>query len=154
MSYPLINFAGIHLVPNLIAYACTFPTVCAFLNDTNRNIGSIALFRLSITATVLRGASDIRMRCFRKRKINGFIRTELWKYSRDLNYPGEILMWWSASLSVVSAFPKAWYLYIGARANALLFPVVSIPMADKRQSVKLGLDEYKKQTRMPLPIKK
>ena len=35
-----------------------------------------------------------------------------------------------------------------------MFMVVSIPMADKRQSRKEGFDQYKKETRMLLPIKK
>ena len=43
---------------------------------------------------------------------------------------------------------------VGAVANTLLFLVVSIPMADKRQSRKEGFAEYKKQTKMLLPIKK
>jgi len=36
----------------------------------------------------------------------------------------------------------------------VLFLAVSIPMAEKRQSRKPGFAEYKKQTRMLLPIKK
>jgi len=45
-------------------------------------------------------------------------------------------------------------LVAGAVANTVLFLAVSIPMADKRQSRKDGFAEYKKQTRMLLPIKK
>ena len=52
------------------------------------------------------------------------------------------------------AAPSAWYLVAGAVANTVLFLAVSIPMADKRQSRKDGFAEYKKQTRMLLPIKK
>jgi len=36
----------------------------------------------------------------------------------------------------------------------VLFFAVSIPMADGRQSKKEGFADYKKQTRMLLPIKK
>lgn len=36
----------------------------------------------------------------------------------------------------------------------VLFFIVSIPMADKRQSSKLGYAEYKDGTRMLLPIPK
>ena len=56
--------------------------------------------------------------------------------------------------SVLCAAPSAWYLIAGAVANTVLFLAVSIPMADKRQSRKDGFAEYKKQTRMLLPIKK
>ena len=63
-------------------------------------------------------------------------------------------MWWGVGLSVVCAAPSAWYLAAGALANTVLFLAVSIPMADGRQSRKAGFAEYKKQTRMLLPIKK
>lgn len=55
---------------------------------------------------------------------------------------------------MLCAAPNAWYLIAGAVANTVLFLAVSIPMADKRQSRKDGFAEYKKQTRMLLPIKK
>jgi hypothetical protein len=42
----------------------------------------------------------------------------------------------------------------GALANTVLFFAVSIPMAEKRQSRKEGFGEYKRATRMLLPIKK
>ena len=41
----------------------------------------------------------------------------------------------------------------GAALNTLLFIFVSIPMADERQSRKAGFEEYKKETRMLLPIR-
>jgi steroid 5-alpha reductase family enzyme len=63
-------------------------------------------------------------------------------------------MWWGISLSVVCAIPERWYLIAGAFINTCLFLFISIPMADNRQSQKQGFDEYKKQTRMLLPIKK
>ena len=103
---------------------------------------------------VLQGTSDCQMHKYRKNKATPFIRNGLWKYSRHPNYLGEILMWWGIGLSVVFASPTAWYLLVGALANTALFLAVSIPMADKRQSRKDGFDEYKKQTRMLLPIKK
>ena len=81
-----------------------------------------------------------------------FIRNGLWKYSRHPNYLGEIIMWWGIALSVVCAVPERWYLIAGAFINTCLFLFISIPMADNRQSQKQGFDEYKKQTRMLLPI--
>lgn len=54
----------------------------------------------------------------------------------------------------IDFFRGAWYLAAGALANTVLFLAVSIPMAEKRQSRKVGFDAYKKQTRMLLPIKK
>lgn len=152
--YPLINFLGIHLVPTLVVYACVLPAAFLFQNNFSANAGSFIFFFVSIGATALQTVSDIQMQRFRKRKTGGFIRDGLWKYSRHPNYLGEILMWWGVALSVFSVAPNAWYLLSGAAANTLLFLFVSLPMAEKRQGKKDGFDEYKKQTRLLLPIKK
>ena len=94
------------------------------------------------------------MHKFRKENIGGFIRVGLWKYSRHPNYLGEILVWWGVAICSVILIPSKWYLITGAIANTLLFLFISIPMAEKRQSRKPGYYEYKKQTRILLPIKK
>lgn len=152
--YPLINFIGIHMVPTLVVYGCTLPAVYAIINGTEANIGSVIFICVSFGAAIMQGIADIQMHSFRKNRIGTFIRCGLWKYSRHPNYLGEILMWWGVALSVVCAAPEALYLLSGAIANTALFFSVSIPMADGRQSRKEGFAEYKKETRMLLPIKK
>ena len=152
--YPIINFVGIHMVPTLIVYGCTVPAVYAVLHHGTWNIGSVIFFLLSVGAAVLQGTADIQMHHFRKNRTGTFIRVGLWKYSRHPNYLGEILMWWGVALAVTCVHPQAWWLCAGAIANTVLFLVVSIPMADNRQSTKPGFAEYKKQTRILLPIKK
>lgn len=152
--YPLINFVGIHMVPTLVVYGCILPAVYAIREGISANTGSIFFLCLSFGAAVLQGVADIEMHKFRKNRDGAFIRHGLWRYSRHPNYLGEILMWWGIALSVVCAVPSAWYLMAGAVANTLLFFFVSIPMAERRQSRKEGFSEYKKATRMLLPIKK
>ncbi len=152
--YPIINFVGIHMVPTLIVYGCVLPAVYAIREGLILNVGSTFFIILSICAATMQGVSDIQMHKFRSNRDAMFIRHGLWKYSRHPNYLGEILMWWGVGLSVVSADLSAWYLIIGALTNTLLFLFVSIPMADGRQSRKVGFEEYKKETRMLLPIKK
>lgn len=158
-AYPLVNFLGIHLFPTLVVYACCLPAVNIIrLGVTNLNAGAIIFFCTSILAVVLQTVSDIQMQAFRKKKeegkASGFIRVGLWKYSRHPNYLGEILMWWGIGLYGVCAMPSSWYLLAGALVNTLMFLIVSIPMADRRQAQKQGYEEYKAQTRMLLPIKK
>ena len=63
-------------------------------------------------------------------------------------------MWWGIALYALSVTPATWWLIAGAVANTVLFLAVSIPMADGRQSKKEGFTQYKKQTRMLLPIYK
>lgn len=152
--YPFVNFAGIHMVPTLVVYACVLPAVYAFLHSGVWNVRSIIFFGLSICAAIMQGVADYQMHRFRKHRNGAFIHDGLWKYSRHPNYLGEILMWWGVALSVISIFPNAWYLGLGALANTLLFLGVSIPLADGRQSQKPEYEAYKNQTRMLLPIRK
>lgn len=154
LFYPLINFVGIHMVPTLVVYACVLPAVYALREGLDANAASVLLLAVSLGAAVMQGIADIQMHRFRKKRDSAFIRCGLWKYSRHPNYLGEILMWWGVGLSVVCAAPNAWWLAVGALANTVLFLAVSIPMADGRQSRKPGFDQYKRQTRMLLPIKK
>lgn len=152
--YPFVNFTGIHMVPTLIVYACTLPAVYAFLHDSAWNAGSIVFFCVSVGAVILQGVADFQMHRYRKHRTGVFISSGLWKHSRHPNYLGEILMWWGVALSVISVFPSAWYLSLGAIANHTLFLIISIPLADGRQAQKPEFDEYKSQTRMLLPFRK
>lgn len=152
--YPLINFIGIHMVPTLVVYGCTLPAVFAILEGLSLNMGSLVFVLLSFCAASMQGIADIQMHKFRKNRTGNFIRTGLWKYSRHPNYLGEILMWWGIALAVICSMPSAWYLMAGAFANTLLFLTVSIPLAEGKQSVKEGFVDYKKQTRMLLPVTK
>ena len=152
--YPLINFVGIHMVPTVVVYGCILPAVWAVINGVAANLGSVIFLCVSLGAATMQGIADYEMHTFRKNKNGAFIRNGLWKYSRHPNYLGEILMWWGVALSVICVAPTAWYIATGAFANTILFFAVSIPMADGRQSRKEGFAEYKKQTRMLLPIKK
>lgn len=156
--YPFINFTGIHMVPTLVVYGCTIPAVYVMIQNPKLNLLTCVFLLQSVCAMLLQGSADIQMHRFRKAKsqgkASGFIRTGLWKYSRHPNYLGEILMWWGIGLAAVFSLGFKWYFLAGAIANTLLFLIVSIPMADKRQSAKEGFAEYKKNTRMLLPIRK
>ena len=153
-AYPLINFIGIHMVPTLVVYACILPAVYAIREALPLTLASAVFVALSVFAAVTQGIADVEMHKFRKCRDGAFNRHGLWKYSRHPNYLGEILMWWGIALAVTFAAPHAWYLSLGALLNTALFLLVSIPLADGRQSKKEGFAEYKKQTRMLLPIRK
>lgn len=150
--YPVINFLGIHLVPTLIVYGCTLPAAYLVVSAYQPGFG-LAFYLISLLAVILQLVSDIQMHKYRKNRTTPFIRNGLWKYSRHPNYLGEILMWWGVAL-VALALTDMWLAIGGAVLNTLLFLFVSIPMADKRQSQKEGFLDYKKQTRMLLPLKK
>ena len=152
--YPIINFLGIHLFPTIVVYLCITPAVYLVKFNVEANIFTIIFFAISLLSVLLQGASDIQMHKYRKNRQTPFIRDGLWKYSRHPNYLAEILMWWSIGLLVVLTVNNNYYFLAGAMINMLMFIFISIPMADKRQGRKEGFMEYKKQTRMLLPIKK
>ncbi|MBQ9734549.1 MAG: DUF1295 domain-containing protein [Clostridia bacterium] len=152
--YPIVNFLGIHLFPTLVVYLCVLPVVYGIVLGAELNVLSIVFCALSFGAMTMQGVADVQMHKFRKNGTGGFIRVGLWKYSRHPNYLGEILMWWGMAFAFICAVPSAWYFGAGALVNTLMFLIVSVPMADKRQSKKVGFDEYKSATRILLPIKK
>ena len=153
-AYPLVNFVGIHLVPTLVVYLCTLPAAFVIYYGAKLSPLSLVGIALSLFAAALQCISDIQMHKFRKNRTSPFIRIGLWKYSRHPNYLGEILMWWGVGIFAVILMPSYWFLLGGAVANTLLFAFVSIPMADKRQAKKDGFEEYKRKTRVLLPLPK
>ncbi len=151
--YPVINFIGIHLVPTLVVYACTLPAAFAIVEAWEFTPFSLVFSLLAVFSALMQGVADIQMHKFKKSKMGGFIDTGLWKYSRHPNYLGEILQWWCVALAV-AASAHALPILTGALLNTLLFLLVSIPMADGKQSKKDGWAEYKGKTRMLLPLPK
>ena len=153
--YPLVNLIGIHIVPTLVVFFAILPAVYVIENDeAPKSALYIIFFITAILSALLQGISDCQMHKYRKNRKEPFIRVGLWRYSRHPNYLGEILMWWSVGFYAVSVIGFEWYSLTGAAINTVLFLAVSIPMADGRQAKKEGFEEYKRQTRMLLPIKR
>ena len=110
-----------------------------------------------IFATILELISDLNMAKFKEIRTSKdeIINVGLWKYSRHPNYLGEILFWYGVALVLILNNLSMWYVIIGAIMNTMLFLFISIPLAENHlKSYKAGFDEYKKRTRMLLPIKK
>ena len=91
--YPLINFAGIHMVPTLIVYMCTLPAVYVVITELDANAGSYIGMAVCIGAATLQLVADTQMHKYRASGEHGLIRTGLWKYARHPNYLGEITFW-------------------------------------------------------------
>ena len=150
--YPIVNLFGIHFVPTLIVFMCMLPAFYAIENGLKAAPLSYVFLLVSLLAALLQLVSDVQMHSFRRSRKGGLIRNGLWKNSRHPNYLGEILMWWGVGLSVFSAAPAKYWLLTGTLANMLMFLFISIPMADRRQSLKPGYDAYRARTRMLLPL--
>ena len=155
--YPIVNFVGIHYFPTLIVYFCVLPSVYLvfYQNENKLNLFSIIFLIGSFFSTILEAEADREMHVFKKKKDNNnFIRIGLWKYSRHPNYLGEILFWWFIGLYCISIIKDYYFILIGAFLNTMLFIFISIPLADNHQRRKNGFEQYYKETRMLLPLKK
>ena len=160
--YPAINFLGIHMFPTVIVFACMIPAVHLFEYTRNNPPAVLPKWTVGIAlcillAVLLQGTADLQMHRFRRSGTQGLMRQGLWKYSRHPNYLAEILVWWFVGLFAFFATPMPWYYLTGAFANTLMFLFISIPMAENRQSQKVGKEafaEYKSQTRILLPVRR
>lgn len=153
--YPLISLFGIHMFPTVVVYFAVLPAVIIAQTSTV-NIFTFLGFVISFLAAFLQLFADMQMHSFRKNEAQKgtLIRGGLWQYSRHPNYLGEILMWWGVYVIMLSVAPTQWAFGLGALANTIMFLVVSIPMAEKRNSERIGYAQYKKETRALLPIKR
>ena len=153
--FQIVNLAGIQLMPTFIVYLCVLPAVYYVVGKSVFSAISLIGLAVSLSGTVLQMTADAQLHAFQKntadkRKI---IRTGVWKFSRHPNYLGEIMMWWGVYLAMLPSYMELWYLLLGALANTLLFLFISIPLAEKHLAgYKEGYEEYRKQTRMLLPI--
>lgn len=156
--FPVISLLGIHLFPTVIVYLVILPGIAMIVSSGQGSVNLVTLlgFAISLLATGIQSMSDHQMHQFRREREDGneLIRKGLWKNARHPNYLGEILMWWGVYIMMVSLLPRDWMLGVGALANTLMFLIVSIPMADRRNKEKPGFDQYMKETRSLIPIKK
>ena len=158
--FQLVNLLGICMVPTIIVYLASIPMFLYIFENRDFEPLNIIGLGIMILGTMLELISDNNMAKFKKiRKDNSeIINVGLWKYSRHPNYLGEILFWYGVAFVFIisSSFEfKYWYAIIGTILNTLLFIFISIPMAENHmKNYKPGFTEYKKKTRMLLPIKK
>lgn len=156
-AYQLVSLLGIHLVPTIVVFFASVPSFLYVINGVKFEALQIVGLLVMILATILELISDNNMATFRKNRKSKdeIINVGLWKYSRHPNYLGEILFWYGVAIVFIVSNLSLWYVIIGAILNTLLFLFISIPLAENHlKSYKEGFMEYKKKTRMLLPIKK
>lgn len=154
--YPIVSLLGINLFPTVIVFLAVLPGIL-FFEKGGSNFFTFVGFAVCLLAASLQLFADIQMQRYRKspHHKSEIINIGLWKYSRHPNYLGEILMWWGVFIMMFSVNPDLWIYGIGALLNTAMFFFISIPMAEKRlANYKANFGEYKKNTRMLLPLKK
>jgi len=160
--FQLVSFVGINMFPTIVVYLCLLPAATLIENSISSMPMLILLivqlgFMICTWSATLQLISDLEMHRFRRENAgkNRIIRTGLWKYSRHPNYLFEITMWWGVYIMMLGVAPQMWFLIIGPIANTLLFLIVSIPLADRRnRDIRPGFEVYMKETRSLLPIRK
>ena len=155
--YQLVSLLGIHLVPTFVVFFASVPSFLYIINGQDFSLLQLIGLAIMILGTLLELVSDKNMATFKNVRTSKdeIINVGLWKYSRHPNYLGEILFWYGVALLFILNNLNLWFVIIGAILNTMLFLFISIPLAENHlKSYKKGFDEYKKKTRMLLPIKK
>lgn len=155
--YQLINLCGICMMPTLLVYTTSLPFFIYIINGLEFSFFNIIGIVIMLIGTGLELFADIQMKKFRKNRKDRseIIRTGLWKYSRHPNYLGEVSFWYGVAFVLFIGNFNYWWTLLGAILNTMLFLFISIPLAENNmKKYKPGFDEYKKETRMLLPIKK
>ena len=155
--YPLVSLLGIHMVPTLIVFAASIPAFIYVIKGFDFNFLNLIGLLTMFIGVLLEFFADRNMHQFKKTRTDRskIINVGLWKYSRHPNYLGEILFWYGVAFTLIFPNVTYWYLIVGAILNTLLFLFISIPLAENHmKTYKPGFEEYKKRTRMLLPIKK
>ena len=155
--YQLVNLLGICMVPTLVVHFASLPLFEYIIKGYDFSLWSLIGIGIMLIGTGLELVSDINMHQFQKTRTSRkqIINVGLWKYSRHPNYLGEITFWYGVALFLIVPHISSHYFIIGAVLNTLLFLFISIPLAEKHVATyKENYSEYKKKTRMLLPIKK
>jgi len=154
--FQLISYLGINMFPTVVVYLVLLPAVY-FIENNTVNVITILGFVICLCSATIQFIADYQMHKFKKTNTDStvLIRVGLWKYSRHPNYLGEIMIWWGVYIMMLSSLPNLWFLGAGAIVNTLMFLFISIPMADNRnKTIRKNFDQYKKETRCLLPLKK
>ncbi len=136
--YPLVNLAGIHMMPTLLVFLALRPAYVAVTTDSPLQLLDLVAVLVCVGATVLEATADGQLRTFARSNQDpeASIDEGLWRWSRHPNYLGEILFWWGVWLFGVAATESAWWTVGGAVAMAALFRFISIPLMERRQLVR------------------
>ena len=155
--FQIVNLLGICMFPTTVVYIASLPAFAYILENHHFSLFNTIGLAMMFLGTILELFADRQMKQFIKTRKDRseIIRVGLWKYSRHPNYLGEILFWYGVAL--VYILPDLNYLpYLtGAIINHLMFLFISVPLAEKNmQKYKAHFEQYKKEVRMFLPIKK
>ena len=152
--YQIVNLLGIHMMPTILVFIASLPAL-VYARGYEFSIFDLIGYVVIIAGILFELISDINIHKFKKirKSRNEIINVGLWKYSRHPNYLGEILFWYGVFFVMLFNRLDHWQWFFEPMLINALFVFISIPLAEKKLSTyKDGYDEYKKSTRMLIPI--
>ncbi|MBO4350759.1 MAG: DUF1295 domain-containing protein [Proteobacteria bacterium] len=155
--FQIVNLLGICIFPTTVVYIASLPAFAYILENRDFSLLNVIGLTVMFTGTMLELVADKQMKKFIKTRQDRsqIIRSGLWKYSRHPNYLGEILFWYGVALVYILPDLNQLPYLAGAVINHLMFLFISVPLAEKNmQKYKANFEQYKKEVRMFLPIKK
>ena len=156
------RFAGFWSIQATTIWVLSIP-VLLFLSQAPETIGLVSFAGLAIwlIGLIIETTADLqKYRFINDRKNKGkWIERGLWRYSRHPNYFGEMLVWIGVYVFVAPALPL-WQGFVALIGPLfiifLLLRVSGVPMlekaADKRWGSQKAYQEYKKRTRVIIPL--
>ncbi|GAA1699275.1 DUF1295 domain-containing protein [Dietzia cercidiphylli] len=128
------DLMGIHVFPTLQVFAGLVP-VYVVATRAGEPLGwlDFVAFGVGLAALALETIADLQMHRFIATRTPGQVMdTGVWSWSRHPNYFGECGIWFSMGLFGLSAWPGAWWVFVGTFAMLAMFLAVSIPMMEQR----------------------
>ena len=81
----------------------------------------------------------------------GEVETGLWRYTRHLNYFGELVQWWGIWLLAVDVSGGRFGIAGPLTITALILKVSGIPMLEKKMAKNPDFAEYRRRTNVLVP---
>lgn len=149
-------FLRIYLVQALLATLVSLPVIVAMHSPASPPWVALAGGLVWLIGFTIESTGDRQLKQFLAQPANrGKLMTSgLWHYSRHPNYFGEMTQWWGIGIIGFGA-SLMFAALVGPLIITLLLRFVSgVPPAERRAASKPGWDEYKKKTRMLVPLPK
>lgn len=151
----MINLIGLQLMPTILVYLGSV-SLYPILSLSGELFGFIDIIAIIVTvmAILFETIADQQLYVFMKTRENTQVTIVegLWAYSRHPNYFGEILFWWGIYLFAIAANISFYWAIIGPILITILFNTISIPLMERRNSLrKPDYQDYKKRVSRLIP---
>jgi steroid 5-alpha reductase family enzyme len=147
-------FLRIYLVQALLATLVSLPVIVTIHSPAPQPWVALVGGLVWIVGFVIESAADRQLKQFLAQPANKgkLMMSGLWNYSRHPNYFGEMTQWWGIGIIGFGASLMLSAL-VGPLIITLLIRFVSgVPPAERRAATKPEWEDYKKKTRMLVPL--